>query len=424
MLSRSKREDAEPSFEPSRRQQAPAMLLVPSRAEGLPSPSRESPREVTPFNKPHLTGKEAHYLYQAVYSGKISGNGTFTQRCQRHLEERFGFGKCLLTSSCTDALEMAALLSDIQPGDEVIMPSFTFVSTANAFVLRGARIVFCDSRPDHPGMDEDSLEALITERTKAIVPVHYAGVACDMDRIMAIAERRGIIVVEDAAQAIDSYYTGKDGVVMALGSIGHLGAFSFHETKNIISGEGGMLSVNDPRYSKRAEIIWEKGTNRSAFFRGEVDKYGWVDVGSSFLPSELTAGFLWAQIENLDDIQERRRRIWTNYATGLSAWGRQNGVGLPCIPEYASNNCHMFYLVTPDDEARNLLISNLKRSGYQAVFHYQSLHKSPMYAERHDGRILPESDRYSDCLLRLPFFYELTEAEQSGIIETLTASTL
>lgn len=280
---------------------------------------------MTPFNKPHLTGKETHYIYEAVNSGKISGNGIFTQRCQTHFEERYNFGKCLLTTSCTDALEMAAILCDIKPGDEVIVPSYTFVSTALAFVRQGATIVFADSMPNHPNIDATKLEELITPRTKAIVPVHYAGMACDMDTIMALAKKHDILVIEDAAQAIDSYFTvtadnsplGEKGTRLALGSIGHMAAFSFHETKNIISGEGGMLAVNDKRFIHRAEIIWEKGTNRAEFFRGEVNKYGWVDTGSSFLPSEVIAAFLWAQLEELDTIQSRRKHLWSLYHEGL-----------------------------------------------------------------------------------------------------------
>ena len=277
----------------------------------------------TPFNKPYLTGKEAHYLYQAVYSSKLSGNGFYTKNCQHFFESRFGLKKCLLTSSCTDALEMSALLCNIQPGDEVIMPSYTFVSTANAFVLRGAKIVFADSQKDHPNMDEDTIEELITDKTKVIVPVHYGGVACNMDKIMALAEKYNLLVVEDAAQAIDSFYTGKDGIKRALGSIGHFAAFSFHETKNIISGEGGMLVINDERFKARAEIIWEKGTNRSAFFRGEVDKYGWIDVGSSFLPSEITAAFLWAQLENLDEYPTKTKRALALLLCWIEQLGQQ-----------------------------------------------------------------------------------------------------
>lgn len=355
-------------------------------------------------------------MYEAVNTGKLSGNGLFTQKCQRFLEEKYGFKKAFLTSSCTDALEMAAILCDIQPGDEVIMPSYTFVSTANAFVLRGAKIVFADSMADNPNMDAEKIEALITNKTKAIVPVHYAGVACDMEKIMSLAKKHNLPVVEDAAQAIDSYYTFSDGTQKALGSIGHLAAFSFHETKNIISGEGGMLTISDDRFTHRAEIIWEKGTNRSSFFRGEVDKYGWVDVGSSFLPSEITAAFLWAQLEQLDQIQNARKEIWNAYYTGLKTWANENQVGLPQIPDYATNNAHMFYLVCPNIEFRDALIAKLKAENVHAVFHYQSLHKSPFYTAKHNGRELPESDRYTDCLVRLPMWAGL---ENPKIIENI-----
>lgn len=372
-----------------------------------------------PFNKPHLTGKETHYIYDAVSTGKLSGNGKYTQLCQNYLKERYGFGKCLLTTSCTDALEMAAILADIREGDEVIMPSYTFVSTSNAFILRGAKIVFADSRKDHPGMDESSIEALITPKTKAIVPVHYAGVASDMDTIMELAAKYNLYVIEDAAQAIDSFYTGKDGVKRALGSIGHLAAFSFHETKNIISGEGGMLAINDDRFKDRAEIIWEKGTNRSAFFRGEVDKYGWVDLGSSFLPSELIAAFLWAQLENLDSIQEKRISLWNTYNERLENWAKQRNISLPVVPDNTTNNGHMFYIVCQDLDQRTALIAHLKSKGILAVFHYLSLHKSPFYHDRHDGRNLPETDRYSDCLIRLPMFFDLDQTQQDYIINTM-----
>jgi dTDP-4-amino-4,6-dideoxygalactose transaminase len=361
----------------------------------------------TPFNKPYLTGKEAHYMYDAVHTGKLSGNGKYTQKCQKWFEKTYGFGKCLLTTSCTDALEMAAILIDIQPGDEVILPSYTFVSTANAFVLRGAKLVFADSRTDHPGIDEASIETLITPKTKAIVPVHYAGVACDMDVIMDIAQRYDLYVVEDAAQAIDSFYTGRDGVARALGSIGHLAAFSFHETKNIISGEGGMLAINDMQFAKRAEIIWEKGTNRSSFFRGEVDKYGWVDLGSSFLPSEIIAAFLWAQLENIHEIQNRRRLLWNKYYECLEHWSLKHDILLPFIPEFASNNAHMFYLTCGNLEERTKLINHLKENNILAVFHYISLHTSPFYIGKHDGRDLAETERYTDCLIRLPLFFDL-----------------
>ena len=375
-----------------------------------------------PFNKPYLTGKEMQYIEDAVKSGKISGNGLFTKKCQEFFEKEFGFKKTLLTTSCTDALEMAAILADIKEGDEVIVPSFTFVSTALAFVRQGADIVFADSYSDNPNIDADQIEALITEKTKAIVVVHYAGVACDMDKIMSIANKHGIIVIEDAAQAIDSYYISKDGTKKALGSIGHLSAFSFHETKNIISGEGGMLCINDDRFIQRAEIIWEKGTNRSQFFRGEVDKYSWVDTGSSFLPSEIISAFLWAQIENMRDIQDKRIKIWNRYYEGLSNFEPVSikKPKLPLVPEYATNNAHMFYLVCDNVDDRTKFIQHLKDKGILSVFHYLSLHKSSYY-EKYSTRKseLPNSDMFSDCLVRLPLFYELTEEQVEYIINTI-----
>lgn len=355
-----------------------------------------------PFNKPHLTGKEAHYIYQAVYNGKLSGNGEFTKRCQHYFEEKYGFRKCLLTTSCTDALEMAAILCDIKPGDEVIVPSYTFVSTALAFVRQSAKIVFADSMKRNPNIDAEQIERLITPRTKVIVPMHYAGVACDMDCIMEIAEKYHLLVVEDAAQAIDSYYKGRP-----LGTIGHLSAFSFHETKNIISGEGGMLGINDERFIRRAEIIWEKGTNRAEFFRGDVNKYGWCDIGSSFLPSEVIAAFLWAQLEHLEDIQSKRRQLWNKYFELLKPLADQGRLQLPDIPGYATNNAHLFYLVCNSLQTRTDLINRLKERNILAVFHYLSLHNSEYYKNKHDGRQLPESDRYSDRLVRLPLFYDL-----------------
>ena len=378
-----------------------------------------------PFNKPYLTGKEAHYMYEAVFTGKLSGNGMFTQRCQAYFEQRYGFKKCLLTTSCTDALEMAAILCDIQPGDEVIIPSYTFVSTALAFVREGAKIVFADSRSEHPNIDVDLIESLITPKTKVIVPVHYAGMACDMDQIMALANKYNLLVVEDAAQAIDSYYNPlplkgdikTDG--RPLGSIGHLSAFSFHETKNIISGEGGMLAINDERFIHRAEIIWEKGTNRAEFFRGEVNKYGWVDIGSSFLPSEVIAAFLWAQIEHLDEIQNKRKQHWNRYYNALKPLADKGYFSIPLIPEYATNNAHMFYLVCPSLTDRTMLINTLKQNDILAVFHYLSLHSSPYYHEKHDGRVLANCDRFADCLVRLPLFYELTDENLDKIIETI-----
>ncbi len=363
-----------------------------------------------PFNKPFIAGKELEHIAEAVGAEKLSGNGVFTNRCQRWFEERYGFGKCLLTTSCTDALEMAAMLCGVGPGDEVIMPSYTFVSTALAFVRQGAKVVFADSGARHPNLDASRVEELVTERTKVIVPVHYAGCACDMDSIMDIARRHGLRVVEDAAQAVDSWHVGKDGTRRALGSIGDLGCFSFHETKNVIAGEGGMLAVNNPEMARRAEIIWEKGTNRAEFFRGEVNKYGWVDTGSSFLPSELTAAFLWGQLEHLDDIQSRRRQLWERYYEELDAQ-RGHAFALPEIPQWATNNGHCFYLVCKDLATRTKLIAHLKENGVLAVFHYLPLHSSPFFHDKHDGRELPNCDRYADTLVRLPLYHALTEAE-------------
>lgn len=385
-----------------------------------------------PFNKPFLTGKEAHYIYQAVYSGKLSGNGVYTKKCQNFFEEQYGFKKALMTTSCTDALEMAAILCDIKPGDEVIAPSYTFVSTVLAFVRQGAKIVFCDSCKDNPDIDPDRIEALITPRTRVIIPVHYAGVACDMDRIMDIAHRHNLLVVEDAAQAIGSYYKGRP-----LGSIGHFGCFSFHETKNIIAGEGGLLTINDERFIRRSEIIWEKGTNRSEFFRGEVNKYGWIDTGSSFLPSELISAFLWAQIENIDTIQARRKAIWEQYYAGLKPIADKGLITLPDIPAYATNNAHMFYIVCRSLEERSAFIAHMKQNGIQAVFHYLSLHRSGFYLTHPDSRPdncqeiervgdeeqvvglhLPNCDHFADCLVRLPLFYELTDEEVKRILDS------
>lgn len=366
-----------------------------------------------PFNRPFMVGNELAYMAQAVASGKISGDGMFTRKCHDFFALRYGIRRPLLTTSCTDALEMSALLLDIAPGDEVIVPSFTFVSTANAFALRGATIVFADSCADQPNIDAAAIEALVTPRTRAIVVVHYAGVACDMDRILAIAQRHGLSVVEDAAQAVEATYRGRP-----LGTLGRLGTFSFHETKNVICGEGGLLAVNDAQLAGRAEIVREKGTNRAAFFRGELDKYGWVDVGSSFLPSDLLAAYLYAQLENIDRIQARRKAIWARYRELLAPLASL--VGLPTIPDYASNNAHMFYLVCPDLDTRSALIAHLKTLGIHAVFHYQSLHRSPYFHARHDGRDLPQADRYTDCLLRLPLFYELADDEVDFIGQSVT----
>lgn len=387
-----------------------------------------------PFNKPYLSGKELEYIQEAIRKGKISGNGEFTRKCQEFFEKRYGFNKCLLTNSCTDALEMAALLCGLQPGDEVIVPSFTFVSTANAFALRGAKIVFVDSKPDHPNMDGTLIEELITSRTKAIVAVHYGGVACDMDLILEIADRHQLFVIEDAAQAIDSFYKGKP-----LGSFGHLGTMSFHETKNIQCGEGGMLMINHPSMIKRAEILWEKGTERVAFSRGEVGKYGWVDLGSSYLPSELNAAYLWAQLENLDRIQERRKAIWNDYYCAFNSnfasptilsssyieliknlkfklSNSSNPTSDFQLPtsnlQLPTSNFHLYYLLFPNMESRNNFAAALAERGILAVFHYQSLHRSDFSKRNFPDqyqRTLPNSDRFSDCLLRLPLFFELPE---------------
>ena len=408
------------------------------------------------FNKPFMTGKEAHYMYQAVYTGKLSGNGVFTKKCQEFFETKYGFKKCLMTTSCTDALEMAAILCDVQPGDEVIVPSYTFVSSALAFVRQGAKIVFADSYADNPNIDADQIEQLITDRTKVIVPVHYAGVACDMDKIMAIANRHNLLVVEDAAQAIDSYYNGNGNdndngqraslahtfrcendngqrALLAhtfrcensnwrpLGGIGHFGCFSFHETKNVTAGgEGGLLVVNDERFIRRAEIIWEKGTNRAEFFRGMVNKYGWVDTGSSFLPSEINSAFLLAQLEQLDDIQKRRRTLWDRYYEGLRNLADEGFIEIPQCPDYATNNAHMFYFVCRNLDERTRLLDTLKGRGILAVFHYLSLHLSD-YNKAHNDYIpdLPHCDRFADCLVRLPMFYELTLEQVDKIVSII-----
>lgn len=368
-----------------------------------------------PFNKPFLTGKESQYLNEVLLDGKLSGNGKFTKLCQKFFEEKYDIKKCLLTTSGTDALEMCAMLCDLKPGDEVIVPSYTFVSTALAFLREGAKVVFADSMESNPNLDAEKLESLITPKTRVIAPVHYAGVACDMGAIMAVAEKYNLIVVEDAAQAIDSYYKGR-----ALGSIGHLAAFSFHETKNIISGEGGLLAINDERFIKRSEIIWEKGTNRAEFFRGEVNKYGWCDMGSSFLPSELVAAFLWAQLEELDKIQNKRKELWNTYFNGLKSIADKGYFTLPNVPEYASNNAHMFYVVFNSLEKRSEFIRHLKKHDISAVFHYISLHSSPYYSDKHDKRELLQCDRYSDCLVRLPLFYELEISQVEQIIEIIS----
>ncbi|MDX8391984.1 MAG: dTDP-4-amino-4,6-dideoxygalactose transaminase [Mariprofundaceae bacterium] len=364
-----------------------------------------------PFNKPFMTGQETAYMLEAHANGQLAGNGPFTRRCHVWLEEHVGSAKVLLTHSCTAALEMAALLLDIKAGDEVIMPSYTFVSTANAFVLRGAIPVFVDIREDTLNIDEALIEAAITPRTRAICVVHYAGVACEMDAIMDIATRHNLFVIEDAAQAVMADYKGRP-----LGSIGHLGAFSFHETKNIISGEGGALLINDARFVERAEIIWEKGTNRSSFFRGEVDKYTWVDVGSSFLPGELIAAFLWAQLEHGKEITARRLAIWQRYDQAFAATESAGHVRCPRVPQGCGHNAHMYYLLLPDARRRNAFIAALKAAGVHSVFHYVPLHLSPAGQRFGDtAETLENTVSLADRLVRLPLWVGL-EAQQERVI--------
>lgn len=366
-----------------------------------------------PFNKPYCSGRELKYIEEVCHSMTMSGNGDFTKKCHHFFEEKYGFKKCLLTTSGTDALEMCAMLCQLNPGDEVIVPSYTFVSTALAFLREGAKVVFADSGSETPNFTVNTIEPLITPRTKVIAVVHYAGVACDMDGIMALADKYNLLVVEDAAHCIDSFYKSKP-----LGGIGHLGAFSFHETKNISSGEGGMLVVNDERFIRRSEIIWEKGTNRAEFYRGMVNKYGWCDMGSSFLPSEFNAAYLWAQLEQLEDIQNKRKHIWEMYYKGL--YGKIDPqIVIPAIPEYATNNGHMFYLVCPSLDYRTRLMGYLKERGVQTTFHYLPLHSSDYYKDKHDGRKLPNCERFADCLLRLPLYYELGDVEVKVIIDSI-----
>ncbi len=369
-----------------------------------------------PLNKPYLTGNEITYIEQATSSGSLSGNGLFTKKCQNFFESRYGFKKCLLTTSCTDALEMAAILMDIQSDDEVIIPSYTFVSVANAFVLRGAKIVFADSCKSNPNIDAEQLEQLITPKTKVIVVVHYAGIACDMEEIMNISNKHNLFVVEDAAQAIDAYYENKP-----LGSFGHFATFSFHETKNVISGEGGLLVVNDEKYFKRAEIIWEKGTNRTAFNRGEIDKYEWVDVGSSFLPSDMISAFLYAQLEQIDNIQKERIAKWNRYYNEFLEMESAGCFMLPKVPEYAIHNAHIFYLLCNSKSERNQLIEYLKKHDIAAAFQYLPLHKSKYYADKYIGKNLINTISFSEKLVRLPLFYDLKDDTQSYIIKTVKA---
>jgi dTDP-4-amino-4,6-dideoxygalactose transaminase len=366
-----------------------------------------------PFNKPGLTGNELRYVADALTLGHSAGDGSYTRRCQRMLEETLGAARVLLTTSCTHALDMAALLLDIQPGDEVIAPAFTFVSTFNAFVLRGGKPVFIDIRPDTLNIDEAQLESLITPRTRAIVPVHYAGVACEMDRILEIARRHGTAVVEDNAHGLFARYKQK-----YLGTFGCLATQSFHETKNVICGEGGALVINDPKFVERAEIVREKGTDRSRFFRGQVDKYSWVDIGSSYLPSDILAAFLYAQLEKHEQITAARQRIWTYYYRHLHDWACMNNVQLPMVPAHCEQSYHMFYLVMPSLETRQALIDTLKKRGILSVFHYLPLHLSAM-GVRAGGRQgqCPVTERVSDCLLRLPFYNDLSVSEQAEVVD-------
>lgn len=369
-----------------------------------------------PFNAPPVVGTELEYMQAAMSSGKLCGDGGFTRRCQQWMEQRFGSAKVLLTPSCTASLEMAALLLDIQPGDEVIMPSFTFVSTANAFVLRGATVVFVDLRPDTMNIDETKIEAAITNKTRAIVPVHYAGVACEMDTIMALAKKYNLSVVEDAAQGVMSTYKGK-----ALGSIGHIGCFSFHETKNYTAGgEGGATLINDPALIERAEIIREKGTNRSQFFRGLVDKYTWRDIGSSYLMSDLQAAYLWAQLEAAEKINQRRLQLWQNYYDAFLPLAKKGKVELPSVPDDCQQNAHMFYLKLNDIEQRSAFISYLKEAEIMSVFHYIPLHECP--AGERFGHFAGENNfttKESERLARLPLFYNMSDVNQRTVINTI-----
>jgi dTDP-4-amino-4,6-dideoxygalactose transaminase len=370
-----------------------------------------------PFNKPFIAGKELYYIAQAVTLNNLAGDGHFTQQCCRLLERSFGIHRVLLTPSCTAAIEMAAILCALEPGDEVILPSFTFVSTASAFVREGARPVFVDIRADTLNIDERLIEQAITEKTRVIVPVHYAGIGCNMDQILAIARKHGLLVVEDAAQAVNSFYNGK-----ALGSIGDLGAYSFHETKNYIAGEGGALCVNRPDLLERAEIIRDKGTNRQKFFRGQVDKYTWVDLGSSYVPSEIVGAFLYGQLEMMGPISDRRREIYQFYRTHLEPLRADGLLQLPYTPAECSANYHMFYVLTKDGPTRDALMQHLRRHGISAVFHYVPLHSSPMGCRLGGNtRELPVTDSTSARLLRLPFYYTITEEEQTEIVRQITA---
>lgn len=357
-----------------------------------------------------------NYLQEVVKTNRISGDGLFTKRCHQLLEKDFDFKKVFLTTSCTHSLEIAAILADVKPGDEIILPSYTFVSTANAFILRGAKIVFADSNPNNPNLDISALEQHITSNTKAVIPIHYAGIACDMDLLKGLAKKYDFWIIEDAAQALNAYHNNQ-----SLGSIGEIGCFSFHDTKNITCGEGGLIAINQADLSHRAEIIREKGTNRASFYRGEIDKYGWVDVGSSYLPSELLAAFLLAQLQSLEDIQSKRMLLWKNYYQELVYLEQRGDARLPFVPHYAKHNAHIFYLVCPNGKVRDELMYFLRNNEIQAPFHYLSLHQSSFFRDQYNGPPLPFSDQYTDCLIRLPLFCDLGLEQQQIVIDKVKA---
>ena len=363
-----------------------------------------------PFNKPYYSGKEKRYIAHAMETKTLTGDMKMIRDCETFLENKYGFQKVFLTNSCTMALEMAALIADIQPGDEVILPSYTYVSTANAFALRGAKLVFVDSKSDHPNMDEKLIENLITEKTKAIVLVHYAGVSADFTIIQGLAKTHNLLIIEDAAQCIDAYYNDSP-----LGTIGDIACFSFHETKNIHCGEGGFIAINNEKLLAKTEVVRNKGTNRLAFIRGDVAKYEWVDLGFSSMPSGISAAFLFSQLEKIEKVQKKRLKLWKNYNKKLKVLKQDKKIQLPLIPKYASNNAHIFYFVCASENERIDLIKFLDAKGVQAVFHYQSLHSSPYFHEKHDDRVLINADKYSKRLIRLPLFYDLKSEEQDYI---------
>ncbi len=367
-----------------------------------------------PFNKPYYSGKEKVFIAKAMETKTLTGDIKMIRDCESFLENKYGFKKVFLTNSCTMALEMAALIAEIQPGDEVILPSYTFVSTANAFALRGAKLVFVDSKEEHPNMDEKLVESLITDKTKAIVLVHYAGVACDLAAIKVIAKKHGLLIIEDAAQCIDAYSNDQP-----LGTIGDISCFSFHETKNIHCGEGGFIAINDPRLLAKTEIVRNKGTNRSAFSKGEVDKYEWISLGYSSIPSAISAAFLFSQLEKIEKVQKRRLKLWKTYFKNLKPLQKSKKLKLPVVPKFATNNAHIFYFICASEKERTELIGYLNEKDIQAVFHYQSLHSSPFYRSQHDRRNLPNSDKYSQRLLRLPLFYDLKAEEQALICSSI-----